>query len=88
MFLWQTVLGEDQYVLTRLNKLYDSMPSSESLVHPLFSSPPTTLKGNFMLSLSLCTCRRKALKKGSANLLLKTCVAPCETIKYVVQVPT
>ncbi|WAR07685.1 hypothetical protein MAR_017643, partial [Mya arenaria] len=36
-----TLLGDDQYVFTRLNKVFDAMPSTETLSHKLFQRPPS-----------------------------------------------
>ncbi|XP_055889445.1 dynein axonemal heavy chain 8-like isoform X4 [Biomphalaria glabrata] len=36
-----TLLGDDQYVFTRLNKIFDAMPVSPTLSHKLFPRPPT-----------------------------------------------
>ena len=51
--MFQTLLGDDQYVFTRLNKIYDNMPSSESLNHTLFPRAPTPLEGTFVLKHNL-----------------------------------
>uniref|UniRef100_A0A2C9K4Z2 AAA+ ATPase domain-containing protein n=1 Tax=Biomphalaria glabrata TaxID=6526 RepID=A0A2C9K4Z2_BIOGL len=40
-FCFQTLLGDDQYVFTRLNKIFDAMPVSPTLSHKLFPRPPT-----------------------------------------------
>ena len=45
MFVLQTVLGDDQYVFTRLNRVYDAMPASQSLTHQLFPRAPTPFDG-------------------------------------------
>ncbi|XP_035829673.1 dynein heavy chain 5, axonemal isoform X2 [Aplysia californica] len=37
----ETLLGDDQYIFTRLNKVFDSMPASPTLSHKLFPRPPT-----------------------------------------------
>ncbi|KAK6987321.1 dynein heavy chain 5 axonemal, partial [Biomphalaria glabrata] len=37
----ETLLGDDQYVFTRLNKIFDAMPVSPTLSHKLFPRPPT-----------------------------------------------
>ncbi|ESO89151.1 hypothetical protein LOTGIDRAFT_229063 [Lottia gigantea] len=41
----ETLLGDDQYIFTRLNKIFDAMPSSPTLTHKLFPRPPTPFKG-------------------------------------------
>ena len=51
--MFQALLGDDQYVFTRLNKIYDNMPSSESLNHMLFPRAPTPLEGTFVLKHNL-----------------------------------
>ena len=45
VFHFQALLGDDQYVFTRLNKVFDSMPTSKSLTHKLFPRAPTPFKG-------------------------------------------
>ncbi|XP_052708586.1 uncharacterized protein LOC128183562 isoform X10 [Crassostrea angulata] len=40
-----TLLGDDQYVFTRLNKVFDSMPSTLTLSHKMFPRPPTPFDG-------------------------------------------
>ena len=46
LFPWlQTILGDDQYIFTRLNKVYDAMPSSSTLSHHLFPRPPSPFDG-------------------------------------------
>ncbi|XP_059166583.1 dynein axonemal heavy chain 8-like [Physella acuta] len=37
----ETLLGDDQYIFTRLNKIFDSMPATPTLSHKLFPRPPT-----------------------------------------------
>lgn len=44
---FQTLLGDDQYVFTRLNKVFDSMPSTTTLSHKMFPRPPTPFDGKF-----------------------------------------
>jgi len=41
----QTLLGDEQYVFTRLNKVFDAMPSTDTLSHKLFPKPPTPFQG-------------------------------------------
>ncbi|BFZ10055.1 hypothetical protein BsWGS_13094 [Bradybaena similaris] len=41
----ETALGDDQYVFTRLNKVFDAMPSSSSLSHQLLPHPVTPFYG-------------------------------------------
>lgn len=41
----QTLLGDDQYIFTRLNKVFDAMPASKSLTHQLFPRAPTPFDG-------------------------------------------
>ncbi|OWF37572.1 Dynein heavy chain 5, axonemal [Mizuhopecten yessoensis] len=41
----ETLLGDEQYVFTRLNKVFDAMPSTETLSHKLFPKPPTPFHG-------------------------------------------
>ncbi|XP_076466964.1 uncharacterized protein LOC143298129 [Babylonia areolata] len=41
----ETLLGDDQYVFTRLNKIFDAMPSTPTLSHKLFPRPPTPFLG-------------------------------------------
>ena len=41
----QTAVSDDQYIFTRLNRLFDFMPSSETLSHQLFPKPPTAHDG-------------------------------------------
>ncbi|KAK3577475.1 hypothetical protein CHS0354_032326 [Potamilus streckersoni] len=48
----ETLLGDDQYVFTRLNKIYDGMPSSETLMHKLFPRPPTPFDGPALAGIS------------------------------------
>lgn len=45
--LFQTLMGDDQYIFTRLNKIYDAMPTSESLTHKLFPRAPTPFNGEY-----------------------------------------
>ena len=52
--LFQTLLGDDQYIFTRLNKVFDSMPASPTLSHKLFPRPPTPFAGMFILFLYFC----------------------------------
>ncbi|XP_070190368.1 uncharacterized protein [Littorina saxatilis] len=40
-----TLLGDDQYIFTRLNKIFDVMPSTKTLSHKLFPRPPTPFMG-------------------------------------------
>ena len=42
---FQTLLGDDQYVFTRLNRVFDGMPSTETLSHKLFPRPPSPFEG-------------------------------------------
>lgn len=53
LVLFQTLLGDDQYVFTRLNKVLDAMPSSDTLIHKLFPRPPSPFDGKLVSSLSL-----------------------------------
>lgn len=41
----ETLLGDDQYIFTRLNKIFDVMPSTPTLSHKLFPRPPTPFIG-------------------------------------------
>lgn len=41
----ELVLANDQYVFTRINLIYDHMPSSRTLSHLAFPRPPTPLDG-------------------------------------------
>ncbi|XP_041355189.1 dynein gamma chain, flagellar outer arm-like isoform X3 [Gigantopelta aegis] len=47
-----TLLGDDQYVFTRLNKVFDVMPSSPSLSHKLFPRPPSPFIGPALAGVS------------------------------------
>lgn len=47
--IFQTLLGDDQYVFTRLNKVLDSMPSTDTLSHKLFPRPPSPFEGLYVL---------------------------------------
>lgn len=51
----KTLLGDDQYIFTRLNKIFDSMPSTPTLSHKLFPRPPTPFSGNFKLIVMICS---------------------------------
>ena len=60
----QADLGVDQYIFTRLNKVFDEMPNSASLKHDLFQRPPAPLSGkcvhyyHYVISvLQCCGCR-------------------------------
>ncbi|KAL5010133.1 hypothetical protein ScPMuIL_012438 [Solemya velum] len=48
----ETLLGDDQYVFTRLNKVLDAMPSSDTLVHQLFPRPPSPFDGPALAGIS------------------------------------
>lgn len=55
----QTALGDDMYVFTRLNKVYDAMPATQSHSNKLFPRPPTPFDGLYLLLsllLSLAVC--------------------------------
>nr|CAB3238692.1 dynein heavy chain 8, axonemal-like [Phallusia mammillata] len=39
----EAVIGEDQYIFTRLNTIYDFLPETSSLSHKLYPRPPTAL---------------------------------------------
>ncbi|XP_061168558.1 uncharacterized protein LOC133177606 [Saccostrea echinata] len=47
-----TLLGDDQYVFTRLNKVFDSMPSTNTLSHKMFPRPPTPFDGKLQGTIS------------------------------------
>ncbi|XP_052807484.1 dynein axonemal heavy chain 5-like isoform X7 [Mya arenaria] len=47
-----TLLGDDQYVFTRLNKVFDAMPSTETLSHKLFQRPPSPFEGPALANIS------------------------------------
>ncbi|XP_060567478.1 dynein axonemal heavy chain 5-like [Ruditapes philippinarum] len=47
-----TLLGDDQYVFTRLNRVFDSMPSTDTLTHKLFPRPPTPFEGPALAGVS------------------------------------
>ncbi|XP_074662754.1 uncharacterized protein LOC141915202 [Tubulanus polymorphus] len=49
----ETILAVDQYVFTRLNRLLDCMPSSDTLSHQLFPRPPTPFDGTPATTLSI-----------------------------------
>ena len=46
------MLGDDMYVFTRLNKVYDALPATKSHSNKLFPRPPTPFDGRYMLSTS------------------------------------
>ncbi|XP_052089132.1 uncharacterized protein LOC127725852 isoform X10 [Mytilus californianus] len=48
----ETLLGDDQYVFTRLNKVFDAMPSNKSLQHKMFPRPPTPFDGPALAGIS------------------------------------
>ncbi|GFN75495.1 dynein beta chain, ciliary [Plakobranchus ocellatus] len=48
----ETLLGDDQYIFTRLNKIFDSMPTTPTLSHKLFPRPPTPFIGPALASIS------------------------------------
>ncbi|CAL1527205.1 unnamed protein product [Lymnaea stagnalis] len=48
----ETLLGDDQYIFTRLNKIFDAMPASATLSHKLFPRPPTPFLGPAIASIS------------------------------------
>ena len=44
-YIYQTSISDDQYIFTRLNRVLDFMPSSNTLTHQLFPKPPTVHDG-------------------------------------------
>jgi len=42
---FQTILGDDMYIFTRLNKVYDAMPATVSHSNKLFPRPPSPFDG-------------------------------------------
>ncbi|XP_067674368.1 uncharacterized protein [Haliotis asinina] len=48
-----TLLGDDQYVFTRLNKVFDAMPSTVTLSHKLFPRPPSPFLGPALAGVSV-----------------------------------
>ncbi|KAK6187606.1 hypothetical protein SNE40_005595 [Patella caerulea] len=48
----ETLLGDDQYIFTRLNKIFDVMPSSPTLTHKLFPRPPSPFIGPALAGVS------------------------------------
>ena len=53
MILFQTLLGDDQYVFTRINKVFDAMPSTDTLSHKLFPRPPSPFDGPALAGVSM-----------------------------------
>ncbi|XP_053397319.1 dynein axonemal heavy chain 5-like isoform X6 [Mercenaria mercenaria] len=47
-----TLLGDDQYVFTRLNRVFDGMPSTDTLSHKLFPRPPSPFEGPALAGIS------------------------------------
>ncbi|XP_077977225.1 dynein axonemal heavy chain 8-like isoform X3 [Glandiceps talaboti] len=48
----ETILGDDQYVFTRLNAIIDAMPESNTLSHALIQRPPTPQTGPSLASVT------------------------------------
>ncbi|KAL4232681.1 hypothetical protein ACF0H5_007369 [Mactra antiquata] len=48
----ETLLGDDQYVFTRLNRVFDGMPSTDTLSHKLFPRPPSPFEGPALAGVS------------------------------------
>ncbi|CAH1799095.1 unnamed protein product [Owenia fusiformis] len=60
----ETLIGEDQYVFTRLNKIYDAMPSSKTLSHKLFPRPPTPFLGSPLCNISTTNSNLQVVDRG------------------------
>lgn len=60
----ETLLGDDQYVFTRLNKVFDAMPSSDTLSHKLFPRPPTPFDGPALAGISKYSNNPSVVSRG------------------------
>ncbi|XP_023932050.1 dynein heavy chain 8, axonemal-like [Lingula anatina] len=58
------LLGDDQYVFTRLNRVFDNMPQSENLSHKLFPRPPTPFEGPPIAQVSMHSLNPQIVNMG------------------------
>ncbi|XP_077973667.1 uncharacterized protein LOC120348568 isoform X2 [Styela clava] len=58
------VIGNDQYIFTRLNQIYDAQPESKTLSHKLYPQPPTSLLGPHHTSISSSSSHPWILHRG------------------------
>ncbi|XP_066278010.1 uncharacterized protein [Branchiostoma lanceolatum] len=60
----ETLLGDDQYIFTRLNSVYDIMPSSPTLSHVISPRPPTPYGGPPLTSISATSSLPLVVNRG------------------------
>ncbi|XP_025098007.1 LOW QUALITY PROTEIN: dynein gamma chain, flagellar outer arm-like [Pomacea canaliculata] len=60
----ETLLGDDQYIFTRLNRIFDVMPSTPTLSHKLFPRPPTPFIGPPLAGISYQSNNPSVVEQG------------------------
>ncbi|CAK8694917.1 unnamed protein product [Clavelina lepadiformis] len=72
----EAVLGDDQYIFTRLNAIYDFLPESSTLSHKLYPRPPTSMTVSPHTSISSTSSHPWVIRRGifatHAHALLKS----------------
>ncbi|KAF6038218.1 hypothetical protein EB796_003489 [Bugula neritina] len=86
----KTILGDDMYIFTRLNKVYDAMPATVSHSNKLFPRPPSPFDGPAMASTAPAITPPHVLQQGMfatasyANLRMRKEIELAEIIYYTV----